>query len=98
MFGPLGDATQASETIHFYCDNTAVLFALQTGYSSSYHFNQHVIAIRKRLAQLDIALKMSYVPTADNPADALSRGGSVFTKNLRFSSWVEEGRAGLKLP
>jgi len=59
-------------------DNTPVLFALQATYAKSERLNFLVSLIMEEVRALGIVLEVFYVPSAQNPADGLSRG-SVFT-------------------
>lgn len=54
-------------SVHLHVDNTAVLFALQKGYSPVYELNSLI-------AQIPHFGSIAYVQTERNPADPLSRG------------------------
>lgn len=60
-----------------HCDNMGVVLAWRKGWSRSYLTNRTFGRLHVKLSDAQLSLHVEYVNTADNPADAVSRGAEL---------------------
>ncbi|CAE6425255.1 unnamed protein product [Rhizoctonia solani] len=61
-------------SLTFHCDNQGVVYAWASGRSRNPQQNAVFISIMEKAAASNISIKVVYIASADNPADAPSRG------------------------
>jgi Reverse transcriptase (RNA-dependent DNA polymerase)/RNase H-like domain found in reverse transcriptase len=78
---------------HLYTDNMVVMYALKKTISRSYTVNAVIAKILQDLSDMGAELTVSYVPSAKNPADPLTRGGTEADAQKLVREWFGASRA-----
>lgn len=82
-------------TVVVYSDNTTVIQAFEKGWSRNALLNASIARLNNVSSELNIHLSLRYVRSADNPADAVSRGVTVVdAEEVPFPSHPPPGTQG----
>ena len=68
------DAIANAKSLELVVDNTSVEAAIKRGYGRSPALNSEIAPVIEELRRLNVIVTARYIKSADNPADALSRG------------------------
>ena len=88
-------APMVSGSLAILVDNTSMAGAVRRGLSPSYDLNKEIAEILKQLPQT-VAVRVGVLASAENPADAPSRGlpvasGAVSVAVAQVGRWLASG-------
>ncbi len=77
------------KVINLYCDNAVVIYGYAKGSSKDYGVNKEILEIMELVSEMESILRLHYITSETNPADALTRNGIMTLKQEAcLESWL----------